>query len=233
MTKWLLSCEHGGNEIPSEFDSAFLPYSDLLKSHRGFDIGVADLFEVLKNSSLFDFTIINVYSRLLIDFNRSLSSKNLFSDISRLFTSETKKKLIDQFYLPYRQEVSRVLNQWLKQGFKLVHISLHSFTPELNGINRNCEAGILYDPKNSFEKEFSGLLKDKMKPLLPDWKVRFNYPYQGIDDGHTEFCRRNIENSQFQYIGVEVEVNQNLFARQVLWEKHFVEAFVTLKGELK
>ena len=38
-TSILITSEHGGNEVPANYNSLFLGYDDLLNSHRGLDIG--------------------------------------------------------------------------------------------------------------------------------------------------------------------------------------------------
>ena len=40
----VLTCEHGGNDIPETYKKLF-PNDDLLKTHRGYDIGALDLFQ--------------------------------------------------------------------------------------------------------------------------------------------------------------------------------------------
>ena len=45
--KLVISCEHGGNDIPKDFQKYFLNQQSLLESHRGYDAGTLDLFKKL------------------------------------------------------------------------------------------------------------------------------------------------------------------------------------------
>src|SRR5690606_12600429 len=87
----------------------------------------------------------------------------------------------------------------------VVHLSCHSFTPELNGLVRNADIGILYNPKNLTEKLFAISLKRQINQLEPSLKVRFNYPYLGTSDGFTVYLRHKFKE---HYAGIELEVNQ-------------------------
>ncbi|PTM08135.1 MAG: N-formylglutamate amidohydrolase, partial [Bacteroidetes bacterium] len=41
--KLVLTCEHGGNQIPKQYQALF-PDKTVLQSHRGFDLGSLDVF---------------------------------------------------------------------------------------------------------------------------------------------------------------------------------------------
>src|SRR5690606_17818782 len=90
--KLVLTCEHGGNIIPKDYASLFEGYQDVLKSHRGFDLGALDLFEYLKPLSNVSYS--STTSRLLMELNRSLHHKNLFSEFSKELSKEKKEQLI-------------------------------------------------------------------------------------------------------------------------------------------
>jgi predicted N-formylglutamate amidohydrolase len=86
------------------------------------------------------------------------------------------------------------------------HLSIHTFTPSLNGEVRNCEIGILYDPKRKNEALFAKNLKQTLKNHFQGIRVRMNYPYKGISDGHTTHLRKIFD--QKSYAGIELEINQ-------------------------
>lgn len=44
-------------------------------------------------------------------------------------------------------QVARLIQELIIKGEKIVHISVHTFTPVLKNKIRNTEIGILYDPK--------------------------------------------------------------------------------------
>jgi len=200
--KLVLTCEHAGNEIPQDFQALFEPYQAVLNTHKGLDLGALDVFQSLK--PLASFHSYETTSRLLIELNRSLHHKDLFSKISKELDAERKDLLIKTIYKPYRDNVEGKISKYLAEGQQVLHLSIHSFTPIWNGTSRNCDLGILYDPKRKEEKAFAKELKEKVLKNS-DFKVRFNYPYKGSSDGFTTHLRKRFPNN---YLGIELEINQ-------------------------
>lgn len=200
--KLLLTCEHGGNDIPEPYRKDFIE-CDALKTHRGYDLGALDLFKQLK--PLADASFYSTTSRLLIELNRSLHHKQLFSEFTKNFSQAEKEKIIESHYLPYRTAVGRKVQDYIQKGDFVLHLSIHSFTPELNSVKRNCDIGLLYDSTKKGEKELCKYFKDEILTSNSDLNVRFNYPYLGKADGFTTFLRKQFPE---RYIGVEIEINQ-------------------------
>jgi len=200
--KLILSCEHGGNKVPEKYQYVFEQHTPILNSHRGYDLGALDVFNVLKPLSKASF--FSEESRLLIERNRSLHHKNLFSEFSKEFSLEEKEALIKS-YKTYRNSVETAIRILVAKKELVVHISVHSFTPILNTEERNCDIGLLYDSRNRQEKEFSYLLKKEILTLNAAINVRYNYPYLGKADGFTSYLRKQFPEN---YIGIEIEVNQ-------------------------
>lgn len=202
--KLLLSCEHAFNTIPQPFESYFTAASEILDSHRGYDPGAYDLFRYLEPLS--DFSIHQEIGRLLIETNRSLHHASLFSEFSRKMSSEEKEQLISSYYESYRNRVEEFIEDHIAKS-EILHLSVHSFTPVWKGQERNAEIGILYDPSRLPEKEYANLLRQQLKALLPQLRIRRNYPYLGKSDGLTTYLRKKFPE---KYLGIELEVNQKL-----------------------
>lgn len=201
--KLILTCEHGGNSIPIEFFEHFKKHQSVLNSHRGLDIGSLDLFHSLKPLS--DFSLYSEISRLLIELNRSLHHNALFSEFSKNLSKADKEKLINSYYLDYRNNVENQIRNYININEHVLHISVHSFTPILNNNLRNCDIGLLYDSRLSSEKQWSKNLKLSILKSNPNYNIRFNYPYLGKVDGFTTYLRRQFPSN---YLGIELEVNQ-------------------------
>jgi predicted N-formylglutamate amidohydrolase len=200
--KLILSCEHGGNKVPEKYQYVFEQHTPILNSHRGYDFGALDVFNALKPLSKVSF--FSEESRLLIERNRSLHHKNLFSEFSKEVPLEEKEALIKS-YKTYRNSVETAIRILVAKKELVVHISVHSFTPILNTVERNCDIGLLYDSRNRQEKEFSHLFKKELLALNDVLNVRYNYPYLGKADGFTSYLRKQFPEN---YIGIEIEVNQ-------------------------
>ena len=201
--KLILTCEHAGNDIPQQYSSLFEEAGEQLNSHRGYDPGALDLFLQLKE--LADFEIYQTQSRLLVELNRSLHHQQLFSQFTGKLVKSSKTAILEQFYFPYREQVEQEVSNFVKQGERVLHLSVHSFTPVLDGEIRNADVGLLFDPKRREEKEFCRCFKNAIIEQYHNLNIRFNYPYLGTADGFTTFLRKQFPTG---YCGIELEVNQ-------------------------
>jgi predicted N-formylglutamate amidohydrolase len=90
----------------------------------------------------------------------------------------------------------------------VVHVSSHSFTPVLDGVVRNADVGLLYDPGRPGEAALCRAWQAQLADREPGLHVRRNYPYAGKSDGFAAFLRRRF--SERDYIGIELEINQRI-----------------------
>ncbi len=203
----VISCEHAVNTIPALYQPLFTPFSHLLSTHRGIDFGALEIALHLKEAIVCDFAQANT-SRLLIDCNRSLRHAHCFSEATKNLSHEEKQTIINQYYLPYRQQIIGYIDNHIAQGRQVWHLSIHSFTPEMNQIVRRADIGFLYDPRRSAEKKIAKEWRFEIKKMAPQYTVRMNYPYNGISDGFTTALRKKYAHDQ--YLGMEIETNQAL-----------------------
>lgn len=203
MKKWVFTCEHAGNDIPENYASLFQRHHHVLQTHRAIDLGSKEAYEVLRQNA--DFAHAQYFSRLLIEVNRSLHHPKLFSEFTKNLNRREKQQIIERYYLPYRKEVESEIRGFIQKNQEVVHISVHTFTPELDGIVRNTDIGLLFDPSRPAEKSFCHFWKHKITAVMPDFKVRFNYPYLGKSDGFVTYLRKLFP---INYVGIELEINQ-------------------------
>ena len=230
MLKLLLTCEHGGNQIPDKYAGIFESKAAQLATHEGYDIGALDLFNTL--APLADKTFYSETSRLLVELNRSLNHPKLFSDVTRELDEKAKTAILKAYYHPYREEVEHLIHDFVMADRQVLHVSVHSFTPELNGELREADLGFLYDPKRKTEQAISRHWKQELQSQHKDLLVRFNYPYLGIADGFPTYLRRKFNADQ--YIGIELEVNQKFpLGNGDEWEKVKHSLYTSLKQTLK
>lgn len=205
--KLVLTCEHAGNEIPKEYKELFKNKKEILKTHRGYDPGAHDVFKHLLYLS--DYNFFHPISRLLVEVNRSVGHPQLFSEFTEELPETEKKQVLEKFYYSYRHPVEKTISEILETGDKILHISVHSFTPKWNRKIRNADIGLLYDPSRKLEKEFCRNFKQQLLVLSPQLNVRYNYPYLGKADGFTTYLRKKFPEN---YLGIEVEINQKFEA---------------------
>ncbi|MGZ8247759.1 N-formylglutamate amidohydrolase [Methylomagnum sp.] len=203
----LITCEHGGNRIPAQYQSLFQTpeYRRLLDSHRGFDPG--GLLMARELATQFKAPLVaSTTSRLLVDLNRSLNHPQLYSPATRAAPAEIRQQVVERYYRPYRGKAGKLIGQAIESGQRVIHISCHSFTPELDGQVRNADIGLLYDPARAGEVDFCQRWRAALKVCAPDLNVRRNYPYEGKNDGFTKTLRRRFPPEA--YVGIELEINQ-------------------------
>lgn len=213
--RWLISCEHGGNNIPAAYKACFKEADKVLESHRGYDPGALLLHQLL-SSQLADASFYSTTSRLLVELNRSLHHKNLFSAYTKELAPSEKQEIIAAYYLPYRKQVEQQIYEYLAAGEDVRHLSIHSFTPVLNEEVRNADIGLLYDPGNKAEKTFCLAWKQQLQKQWPEARIRMNYPYKGIADGFTTYLRKQFP---VQYAGIEFELNQKFAGQEPIYHK--------------
>ena len=148
-------------------------------------------------------------SRLLVDLNRSLGSPGLHSENIRMLPVKNRHEIVERYYLPIRARAEAVIDHAVTRGECVIHISSHSFTPELAGVVRQADMGLLYDPARIGEVALCSAWQACLKDQESGLRVRRNYPYTGKSDGFTAFLRRRF--SAIEYIGIELELNQDFF----------------------
>jgi predicted N-formylglutamate amidohydrolase len=212
---FIVTCEHGGNRIPASYRRLFRGQRALLNSHRGYDPGSLVMAKAL--ASAFAAPLVaSTVSRLLIDLNRSIGHPQLFSAVTRAASAQTRAQIVEEHYRPYRMQVERLVRQAVARGQRVIHISSHSFTTELDGKVRGTDVGLLYHPARRGEADVCARWKETLAAVAPEFRVRRNYPYAGKGDGLTSHLR--VRYAQCAYVGIELEVNQGIvFAAGRRW----------------
>ena len=215
MDTFIFTCEHGGNRVPAPYRRLFRDQRALLDSHRGYDPGSLVMAKALAGA--FGAPLVaSTVSRLLVDLNRSIGHPQLFSAVTRAAPARTRAQIVEHHYRPYRTQVERLVGQAVARGHRVIHISSHSFTAELNGRVRRADIGLLYHPGRRGEAEVCARWKESLAASASDLRVRRNYPYAGKGDGLTSHLRLRF--AQSDYVGIELEVNQGIvFAAGRRW----------------
>lgn len=204
--QFLFLCEHASHSLP-RWARPFFPKKTkkILESHKGWDEGAPHLARILSRGlkgSLHSGT----HSRLLLDLNRSVHSKNLWSHWSKKMPEVLKKKALLEFYVPYREHAGRDLARLVRRG-PVGIFAVHSFVPVLNGKTRSTDVGLLFHHASEKERFLAESLRFYLRRQLPDWKIHFNLPYRGFTD-----CFLNDLSEQYQtnsdVVGLFLEFNQ-------------------------
>jgi predicted N-formylglutamate amidohydrolase len=213
----VISCEHGGRAVPRAYAALFAGLDELLESHRGWDAGALELGRDLADAFGAPLHAATT-TRLLVDLNRSIGHRALFSEITRALPPERRQDIVDRHYRPHRQAVEGEIARFIASGLPVIHVAAHSFTPALDGVPRHADVAWLYDPSRPGEATFARAWMRQLARLAPELRLRRNYPYRGRDDGLTRALRERHPDRS--YAGIELEINQR-FVEQggAPWER--------------
>lgn len=201
----LVTCEHGGNRIPSPYAALFRSHAALLASHRGYDPGALAMARALARA--FDARLMtSTVSRLLVELNRSPGRQFRYSPVMQKATRNVRADVCRQYYTPHWTAAEAFVCAAIAGGRRVLHVSSHSFTPSLDGDVRRADVGLLYDPARESERRLCIAWQQALTARLPHWTTRRNYPYRGTGDGLTRHLRTRFADAA--YCGIELEINQ-------------------------
>jgi predicted N-formylglutamate amidohydrolase len=229
----VVSCEHGGNDVPAAYRRLFTgPATQAaLHSHRGWDRGSLQIgrwFARRLQAPL----IVSTTTRLLVEPNRSIGHRRIFSEWTQSLPDEQKQSLLDHYYHPHREKVVAAITAAHADAGSVLHLSMHTFTPVFDGVTRTTDVGLLFDPARSPEADLCRQWQQQLRRHLPDLTIHRNRPYRGTSDGLTTALRRQFPPER--YLGIELEVNQRFFAADVptLSTRTLLEGLVTSLQQL-
>ncbi len=184
----LIACDHAGNRIPEYLENLGLR-DDRLETHIALDVGARQV--AIQLSGLFDAPLIlSRYSRLVVDLNRRLDDPTLIVDESdhvpvpgnRNLGDADRQRRIDQFFHPYHNQYSALVSRMIEKHPDPVIISVHSFTPCMDGFRRPWHFGVLHDEDDAL----AGWFLDAFAKL-PDRIIGDNQPYHyGYPPGYAQ-----------------------------------------------
>lgn len=205
--RFLITCEHASPAIPSLWIPHLEAYCEGCETHQIWDPGTSEIGSAL--GKLFRTAVFKgEFTRLLVDLNRSINQPDLFAPPLYELSERERTRILTTYYFPFRHQVISALDYLVADERPVIHISVHSFTPDFNGEKRTADFGLLFDPGRIWERELGEVWLHFLKLAEPDLVCRPNYPYKGTSDGHTTALRRSF--GRHGYIGIELEFNQQL-----------------------
>ncbi len=157
----LLICDHASAFIPRAFGNLGLDEGHLAR-HIALDIGAGDVTRRL-SARLDAPAVLGGFSRLIIDPNRTFDAPSLIPEESdgvvipgnRGLAPEAREARIATFHQGYHAALVQTLDALMARegsrppGRVPVMVSIHSFTPVLDGVERPWQVGVLWnrDPR--------------------------------------------------------------------------------------
>ncbi len=214
----LISCEHGGTDIPPVYAAIMKGRTVTAKGHIGFDRGAPPLARRLAQRFPCAFHI-NTTNRFIVDMNRTPWNRaELFRFATHDLDDAEKDRILARVFQPYRLAVEQSVARLIAEGHFVLHLSVHSFAPVMRGVVRKTDIGLLFDPERPAETAFCDRWRGALLDLDPALQVDLNEPYSGLDDGFTLHLRKTWTDAT--YAGIELEMNQRpLEANPAEWER--------------
>ncbi len=147
----ILIADHAGRAIPRSLGSLGLDATDLAR-HIAWDIGIGDVTRSLARH-LDAPAVLAPYSRLVIDPNRRLGDPTSIAQGSdgvaipgnRGLDPRARQARAREIFEPYHAAVARLIESRRRARLDPALISMHSFTPVMNGFERPWQIGILWN----------------------------------------------------------------------------------------
>lgn len=200
----LLICDHAGRRIPRRLDDMGLSPAELLR-HIAWDIGAAGLARKLADALAAEL-ILQAYSRLVADCNRDPGDPSVAPEISdgvaipanQGLDAEGLAARIAEIHAPYHAAIAAALD---RHGPKILVVSVHSFTPVMQGFQRPWKVGVLHSHDSPASARMLKALEAVGGLVVGD-----NQPY--AMDGIDYTIPRHAKARGLDYL--ELEVRQDL-----------------------
>ncbi len=205
----VVTAEHATNNVPAELGDLGLSRS-ARESHIAWDAGSAEVARAVSATFKTPWLAGEV-SRLVVDLNRSATNPRVVPTRSFGVAIPGKHGLskaqirdrIETHWRPFRALARERIAEVLRHGDRCLHLSIHTFVPQLGRDMRDYDFGVLYDPSRPLERELAAELVRHWRSS--GWSARRNAPYRGVADGHATGLRREL--ADVRYAGLEIEVD--------------------------
>ncbi len=208
----LIVADHAKRDMPDEYGDLGLPAAEFDR-HIAYDIGVEMVTRRLAGITGAP-AVMCGFSRLLIDPNRGEDDPTLIRQVydgtviagNYPMSEEERQRRLDRFYRPYDDAVGALMSSVAEaSGRSPFIVSMHSFTPVMQGRPRPWHVGILWDSDPRAPLPLIEALAADGSLVVGD-----NEPYDGALRGDTMF-RHAIVNG---FAHVLIEIRQDLIGTQ-------------------
>jgi predicted N-formylglutamate amidohydrolase len=207
---FLLLGDHAGREIPQSLAELGLPKAEFDR-HIAWDVGIA-AYGALVSQALNAPFIRQRFSRLVIDCNRDAGRADAIPEISdgaripgnQGLSPPARQARVAEVAEPYHAAIAAELDQRAARGLPTTLISLHSFTPRMNGFDRPWRFGVLHAGDSAYSKAVLARLRAEFGEAV----VGDNEPYKMDEVDFT--VPHHAGGRGLDYL--ELEVRQDLVA---------------------
>jgi predicted N-formylglutamate amidohydrolase len=207
---FLVVCDHAGSILPRSLGTLGVSEAER-RRHIAWDIGAAGVATRMA-AHLSAFAILQTYSRLVIDCNRSPEVPSSIATISEdteipgnrgLLPADVASR-VAAIFRPYHDCIAAELDRRMALAIPTALIAVHSFTPVYRGVSRPWHAGLLYNRDPRLGRSLMRLLGQEGGLVVGD-----NEPY-AVSDESDYTIPVHAERRGLPY--AEIEIRQDLIA---------------------
>jgi predicted N-formylglutamate amidohydrolase len=206
----LIACDHADNRIPDHLAGLGLD-SEYLERHIAYDIGAMQVAKRL--SVIFDAPLLlATCSRLVIDLNRHLDDPSSIIEESDgvlipgnlNLNDEMRNDRIENYFNPYHRQYQEMVTGQISKHQRPIILSVHSFTPTMNGRARPWEIGVLWDQDEVLAMQLIESLEK-----VTGFNIGNNKPYHATDPhGYAQVTHAHERGVEFALL----EIRQDLIS---------------------
>jgi predicted N-formylglutamate amidohydrolase len=206
----LIACDHADNRIPGHLAGLGLD-AEYLERHIAYDIGAMQVAKRL--SDVFDAPLLlATCSRLVIDLNRHLHDPSSILEESDgvvipgnlNLNDEMRNYRIERYFDPYHMQYQEMVTGQIAKHERPIILSVHSFTPTMNGRARPWEIGVLWDQDEVLAMQ---LIESLQK--VTGFNIGDNKPYHATDPhGYAQVTHAHERGVEFALL----EIRQDLIS---------------------
>jgi predicted N-formylglutamate amidohydrolase len=204
----VLSCEHASWTLPPGVELG-VPL-EVVQSQAGWDHGAFDIASRISEAVGLPVHA-GAFTRMFVDLNRAADHPDAIPTVcygepvpgNEHLSAGDRKARLDLFHTPYWQAIRRDVQARLLDSDGVLHLSSHSFAPELDPAVRTYDVGVLYDPAHAYEAELAEKLMFQLRGA--GINVRANQPYSGTGPAVCTSLREELAGQR--YAGIELETS--------------------------
>ncbi|MBC8282828.1 MAG: N-formylglutamate amidohydrolase [Nitrospinae bacterium] len=226
----VLLCDHASNLVPRRLNNLGLKPKQLAE-HIAWDPGAAVVARGL-SSCLDAPLVLSSYSRLVIDCNRSpLNTKSIAEQSAGVsipgnqgLSQEQRASRRRELFEPYHLAISKLLDD--RSQLNTLLLSIHSFTPVLDGLRRPWPIGVCY----GHDRRLAMLMLKALAGSV-DGEVGDNQPY-AIEDTIDYTIPLHGEGRGLPSVMIEIRQDQIRTAAEAAnWTAQLVDAWLQIEAE--
>ena len=178
----IVCCDHAGRRIPEALGDLGLA-REALDLHIACDIGARQVATLLARSFDAPLLLAN-YSRLVIDLNRHLDDPTLIPETSdgvvipgnAGLSAGARRQRIDELFSPYHRRYGEMVSRLQGRFAKPMIVAVHSFVPEIQGVRRPWDFGLLWAHHHDLAQALAANLRQN-----DGLCIGLNQPYHALD----------------------------------------------------